>query len=329
MEHTNYVFYRLPKVLFTNEKLHQLSIEAKLLYTVMLDRLSLSIINQWKDKEGEVYIYFTIEHGCELLGKSYSKISKVMAELEALKLIVRKRQGQGKPSRIYVKTDMLQTPIIEAEPTNIADKIGDIQVSRDSSFTVQDLLETDTNKTNRNQNNTNKIESIHLSYENGIEEDTCLEDVIFKELLEEQTLPREYLYQEEKLRIAFQILTEHEIFVRNSKKNYDSQQDLSILNLLIQALCEMLTEKKPMQIKGYLVTVSQVYKKLITYLSFEHHHPSMYTFYTTVMDDYKTGAIHSEIKHHLGYMKACIWNVLLVGDISLQTKLLNHFGGQM
>ena len=54
-------FYRIPKVLFTDETLAGISVEAKVLYSFMLDRMSLSVKNCWFDEENRVYIIYTIE----------------------------------------------------------------------------------------------------------------------------------------------------------------------------------------------------------------------------------------------------------------------------
>ena len=54
-------FYRVPKVLFTDEKFSNISSDAKLLYGIMLDRMNLSAKNGWVDELGRVYIIFTIE----------------------------------------------------------------------------------------------------------------------------------------------------------------------------------------------------------------------------------------------------------------------------
>ena len=44
-----YSFYRIPKRLITGDEFQETSTEAKLLYGLMLDRLQLSIRNQWLD----------------------------------------------------------------------------------------------------------------------------------------------------------------------------------------------------------------------------------------------------------------------------------------
>ena len=65
MEAEQYSFYRVPKVLFTEPCFKTLSCEAKVLYGLMLDRMSLSIKNRWLDSEDRVYIIFTVEEIAE------------------------------------------------------------------------------------------------------------------------------------------------------------------------------------------------------------------------------------------------------------------------
>ena len=97
-------FYRIPKVLFTEERFKSVSAEAKVLYGLLLDRMSLSCKNGWLDKEGRVYIIFTIEEVMTALGCADQKAGKLLYELESkCRLIERKRQGLGKPNLIYVK----------------------------------------------------------------------------------------------------------------------------------------------------------------------------------------------------------------------------------
>ena len=59
MECDMYSFYRIPKLLFTSEYFKNLSCEAKVLYGLMLDRMSLSIKNRWFDEEDRAYIFFS------------------------------------------------------------------------------------------------------------------------------------------------------------------------------------------------------------------------------------------------------------------------------
>ena len=102
-------FYRIPKALFTDSNFKDLSSDAKILYGLMLDRMSLSIKNQWFDDKNRAYIYFSIEDIMELLNCGRNKAIKSMRELDdetGIGLIEKRRQGFGKVNVIYVKTFM-------------------------------------------------------------------------------------------------------------------------------------------------------------------------------------------------------------------------------
>ena len=114
MEAEQYSFYRVPKVLFTAECFRSLSCEAKVLYGLMLDRMSLSIKNRWFDEEDRVYIIFTVEEIAELLNCGTQKAVKLMKELDSnqgIGLIEKKRLGLGKPNVIYVKNFLVKEKI--------------------------------------------------------------------------------------------------------------------------------------------------------------------------------------------------------------------------
>lgn len=104
-EADQFAFFRLPKVLITDEKFRNISSDAKLLYGLMLDRMGLSLKNEWLDTNNRVYIIYTIENIIEDFGCSDSKAKRLLAELDTrnIGLIETKRQGLGKPNLIYVK----------------------------------------------------------------------------------------------------------------------------------------------------------------------------------------------------------------------------------
>ncbi len=104
-EAEQFYFYRISKILFTDKRFSSISVEAKVLYGLMLDRMSLSIKNGWIDEGNRVYIYFKLEDAMEYMGIGKDKGVKLFAELDSEKgcgLIQKKRQGLGKPARIYV-----------------------------------------------------------------------------------------------------------------------------------------------------------------------------------------------------------------------------------
>ena len=97
-------FYRIPKALFTDERFRSISAEAKVLYGILLDRMSLSQKNGWLDDTDRVYIIFTTQDIMDAIDCADQKATKLLSELEQKAgLIERKRQGLGKPNLIYVK----------------------------------------------------------------------------------------------------------------------------------------------------------------------------------------------------------------------------------
>lgn len=98
-----FTFYRIPKILFIDNTFKILSVEAKLLYGLFLDRMNISANSGWFDDNGHVYIIFTIEEIMEYLDCSKTKAIALLKELETIGLIERKRQGLGKPNIIFVK----------------------------------------------------------------------------------------------------------------------------------------------------------------------------------------------------------------------------------
>ncbi len=101
-----FIFYRTPKVLYTEPEYESLSIPAKALYGILLDRESLSDKSGWVDDYGRIYVYMTNKSICNAMHISDKTATKLLVELEKIDLIQRVRQGQGRPTRIYVKNFM-------------------------------------------------------------------------------------------------------------------------------------------------------------------------------------------------------------------------------
>ncbi len=99
----NCAFYRLPKVFFTDSRYSGITSCAKLLYALLLDRAELSVLNGMYDEQGKIYLYFTIEQVCGLLGIGREKAMKLFGELENIGLVERRRRGMGKAAMIRLK----------------------------------------------------------------------------------------------------------------------------------------------------------------------------------------------------------------------------------
>lgn len=114
-----FTFYRIPKLLFKDERLKSISAEAKILYGLMLDRMGLSMKNGWLDDENRVYIKYPIEEIMEDLGCGRNKAIAIAAELDTVKgigLIEKRRRGLGEASWIYVKNFMSIIQELPPEP---------------------------------------------------------------------------------------------------------------------------------------------------------------------------------------------------------------------
>lgn len=104
-EAEQYSFYRIPKILIMDNRFKGLSTDAKLLYGLMLDRMSLSVKSGWFDEGNRVFIHFALNDIMEQLNCQHGKAVKLLAELDDAKgigLIRRVKQGQGRPAKIYV-----------------------------------------------------------------------------------------------------------------------------------------------------------------------------------------------------------------------------------
>ena len=146
-------FFRIPKALFQEQRFQDLSTDAKILYGILLDRMSLSVKNEWFDKKGRVFIIFTIEDVKRTLRCADNKATRLLRELEKFGLIERKRRGQGKPCLVYVKN-------FSAESSKERVKNRDNDDSCGSKIACQDPVKSRGIKKKENKtemNNTNPI----------------------------------------------------------------------------------------------------------------------------------------------------------------------------
>ena len=154
-----YSFYRIPKRLITGDEFQETSTEAKLLYGLMLDRLQLSIRNQWLDSLNRVYIIYTVEDIMADLHCGNQKACKLLSELEnKTGLIKRKRQGLGKPSLIYVLKFSTCCPQNDSESHF---KTCENHTSGDVKTTSLDMWKSHGNNTDFNKPEYNKTNPIY------------------------------------------------------------------------------------------------------------------------------------------------------------------------
>ena len=211
-------FYRIPKLLFTNGYFKALSNDAKILYGLMLDRMSLSVKNQWFDEENKAYIYFSVEDIMELLNCGKNKAVKIMQELDdetGIGLIEKRRQGFGKVNVIYVKTFMpektdekkfeeelkkfkKQTSVENEEPAEVYNSNfmkSQNQTSRSPENKLQEVYISNPNYTNFSDTemNYNKSNQIVSADENRSDGDNPTEEYQAYENLVKETVDYESL----------------------------------------------------------------------------------------------------------------------------------------
>ena len=146
----SYSFYRIPKLLFTEEMFETLSTEAKVLYGLLLDRISLSREHGWFNEEGHVYVFYTIDTVKKALRCGNTKACRLLRELDEFGLIERRKQGLCKPSIIYVK-DFTRFPKREyrdSQNENSGDPRSGIQDNRKRESNNTEYINTEINKTN-------------------------------------------------------------------------------------------------------------------------------------------------------------------------------------
>jgi hypothetical protein len=222
-EADQYTFYKIPKMLFTDDLYKKVSVEAKVLYGLMLDRMSLSLKNQWLDREGRAYIYFSLEDIMEALGCSNKKAITIMKELDVeagIGLIEKKRQGQGKPTTIYVKQfvvgEVQKCKNYTSGENRAVSEVKNLHVlkckndtSRSEKNTCLEVKKLHTNKNNINNTDLSNTESnLILSGNDGIGSEMDDYAELIKENLEFEILKERYPYDHELLDGIFDLILE-------------------------------------------------------------------------------------------------------------------------
>ncbi len=178
-------FIKIPKTMITDPMFEDLSVNAKLLYGVLLDRMNLSMKNRWFDDENRVYIIYQVAEIMEDFNFSKKTAVKYLNELVEFGLVEKKRRGLGLPSLLYVKSFIIERDYsgdkedIETSHDNCGNSRGVTsytsrsvgeETSRGVNITLQEVtddtpLNNKTNSSNTNINNTNEshITSNHIT----------------------------------------------------------------------------------------------------------------------------------------------------------------------
>ena len=135
-------FIRIPKSMIVDPMFADLSVNAKLLYGVLLDRMNLSMKNRWFDSENRVYIIYQIAEIMEDFNFSKKTAVRYLNELEDFGLVEKKRRGLGLPSLLYVKNFIVLQDHSEPDDTDFNDKSEEDNLSENMKNFVNTEQET-------------------------------------------------------------------------------------------------------------------------------------------------------------------------------------------
>ena len=286
-EAEQFSFFRIPKLLFTDKNFSSLSSDAKVLYGILLDRMSLSMKNNWIDEENRVYIIFTIEEIAETLACGTQKATKILQELDTTKgigLVEKKRLGLGKPSILYIKNFVVENneDISKTLEEKQDDEITKKELlkpqllncenhnSGNMKITNQELLKSQSNKTNINNTDfsytdNNKTSPLSPSQEKEQKQKIKQEEVKKKirENIDYKSLVKDYA-DINLIDSIVDIMTESieskkDLKINQVYKNYEDirKQFLSIKKEHIRYVLDYLNDNKPkiINFRAYILSL--------------------------------------------------------------------------
>ena len=347
MECDMYSFYRIPKLLFTSEYFKNLSCEAKVLYGLMLDRMSLSIKNRWFDEEDRAYIFFSVEEIMEMLNCGRNKAVNCLKELDQEKgigLIEKRRIGLGKTNVIYVKnfslTEYPDEPAIfdsEETPENVAERKENTETEIEEYAEKEPEKPVNTQKFEKQTSGSlkNKLQEVSKTNFKEFEKQTSrsLENKL-QEVSKTNCNNTEYNYTEFSENESYQYLSEQEkgrdrIQERNEYRqlihdnieyeilcqSYGTGRVEELVELMLDAIC---STKPYQQINGEAVP-TQVVKSRLLKVGYEH---IQYVFFSLDRSTSKAKNIRQYmlrflIKLPFRIIAAPVWLVLAAVNIVL------------
>lgn len=229
-------FFRLPRALYEKECFRGLSNDAKTLYALMLDRMSLSLANEWLDEEGKVFINYSLEDIMDTLNCGKTKAVALLKELDSengIGLIEKKNMGIAKASVFYVMNFVCEEEVAASaedgeETVEGKTEIVDYSVSRVQKMNTEEpdvfnnrshmcpeneldrVQNLNLNKNNINKTNmskTNLILSINLTPEDGIDEMKGYSEII-KENIDYDSLLLAHPYDQEMVEGIYDLILE-------------------------------------------------------------------------------------------------------------------------
>lgn len=123
-------YYKLSKILFEDEKYMDMKLEVKVAYSILKDRLELSLNRGWIDEEGAVYLVFSNSKLMRLLGCSKSKLLSIKKILKEYDLIDEVQQSSSEKGRLANKIylgELSTTPVASSNRPSVKKRLGQVE----------------------------------------------------------------------------------------------------------------------------------------------------------------------------------------------------------
>jgi len=314
-ESEQYQFLQLPWLLIKDAQFKKLSDSSKILYSLMLNRTSLSAKNGWVDEQENIYIIYTIEQIMEDLCCAVEKATKVMKELKDIGLIKTIRRGLGKPNLLYVmnfatslkyQTKSPTTPINPQTFGNRNSELSEIEIPN-----IRKSKSSNINYSNTNYSNT---ESSQRQTEEKTEEKTDMtmtnDDELSAEeitLLENQIPTAEHIQTPQQVETTKYNQKDYDTYKNIIKENIDYQHhtiynhdDIKMIDGLIEIMLDVILTENPSTTKIGKETKSRDIVRAV-YLRLKNEHIQH------VIDRYKEQ--HHQITHKNAYLRTMLYTV--------------------
>ena len=259
IEAEQFSFYRVPRLLIKDERFKKLSSDAKLLYGLMLDRMSLSIKNKWFDDNNRAYIIYTISSIMEDLGCGKEKAVKVLAELDNTKgigLVEKVRRGLGKPDIIYVKNFASSEGNVDKKEVVNTDKITEVgksdfrksenQTSRSQKTGLQEVGKSDLKKSENQTFGSSEIETQEVGESNpnytkyNKTDLNYIEESYINPIIQSGSDKNDVIDDVQK---CIELIKENISY--NHHMQYDSYGEKELYDELFQVICEVVCVRRP------------------------------------------------------------------------------------
>ena len=145
----SYKFCKFPKAFLMNPEYKNLSHSSMVFYAALIDRMSLSDRNDWRDEDGQIFILYSNKELCKTMNCSHETVTKKLRELEQFGLLKRKKRGQGKADMLYVLEPCEACDSFALQ--NAENKKSEMQENSTVEFKRMASNKTDSNNTDLNK----------------------------------------------------------------------------------------------------------------------------------------------------------------------------------